>query len=352
MKVFWALVAGLLVAAGVVLALRGGGTEPEESAQIQPLGLTEQLSNSAASGVSAREHADEVEALPELSSPAPASKEEVEASIQVPEAENTRETTPGEQANAEMKPPAPTLDELLSLPAPESRGNGSDSAPEEGPGEVVEQARPAEVQQAADDPQVPTGPGGHHSGHRTPAVNPLAEAPIADGSAEESAEGSAGEDLGPPVVENADGTTLLDQRFTIKGRGTSEDPYQLTWELLISVRDSYQPRIGKDKLPEWTEFMNGKWVKLPGYMLLPVVGDQIDELLLMRNQWDGCCIGVPPTPYDAVEVTLASPPTGLSRWKMNYGSVMGKLRVDPYVRNNWLLGLYVLDEAAVETTGF
>ena len=37
--------------------------------------------------------------------------------------------------------------------------------------------------------------------------------------------------------------------------------------------------------------------------VVAIVGE-VNEALVMLNQWDGCCIGVPPTPYDAVEVRL------------------------------------------------
>ena len=34
------------------------------------------------------------------------------------------------------------------------------------------------------------------------------------------------------------------------------------------------------------------------------MAESADASLMMLNQWDGCCIGVPPTPYDAIEVKL------------------------------------------------
>ncbi|MCA9287277.1 MAG: hypothetical protein KDA05_01755, partial [Phycisphaerales bacterium] len=67
-------------------------------------------------------------------------------------------------------------------------------------------------------------------------------------------------------------------------------------------------------------------------------------------QWDGCCIGVPPTPYDAVEVVLERP-ISLVREQLNYGTITGVLEVDPYLVNNWLVGLYVLKDADVASAG-
>jgi hypothetical protein len=68
----------------------------------------------------------------------------------------------------------------------------------------------------------------------------------------------------------------------------------------------------------------------------------------MQNPWDGCCLGVPPTPYDAIEVKLATmqrmgnSPTG-------YGQVEGVFKVDPYIVSGWLLGLYLIENASFES---
>ena len=35
--------------------------------------------------------------------------------------------------------------------------------------------------------------------------------------------------------------------------------------------------------------------------------DIADELLVMRYEWDGCCIGGPPSAFDSFEVTLVTP---------------------------------------------
>jgi hypothetical protein len=70
------------------------------------------------------------------------------------------------------------------------------------------------------------------------------------------------------------------------------------------------------------------------------------ELIVMLNQWDGCCIGVPPTPYDAIEVKLLEPAKrGGRHASFNFGGVRGTFRVDPYLVENWLVGLYILDGA-------
>jgi hypothetical protein len=73
------------------------------------------------------------------------------------------------------------------------------------------------------------------------------------------------------------------------------------------------------------------------------------ELLVMLNQWDGCCIGVPPTPYDAIEVKLTEPAKrGGKHATFNYGTVEGRLKVEPYLVENWLVGLYLLEDAQLK----
>jgi len=69
----------------------------------------------------------------------------------------------------------------------------------------------------------------------------------------------------------------------------------------------------------------------------------------MLNQWDGCCIGVPPTPYDAIEVTLANPANRTQRFAVE-GRIVGKFTVDPYLVGDWLVGLYLLEDARLDTS--
>ena len=89
-----------------------------------------------------------------------------------------------------------------------------------------------------------------------------------------------------------------------------------------------------------------KVVEVEGYLAFPLMVSETKELLVMLNQWDGCCIGVPPTPYDAIEVKLAEPAKrGGKHASFNFGGVRGTLKVDPYLVENWLVGLYVMDNA-------
>jgi hypothetical protein len=147
-----------------------------------------------------------------------------------------------------------------------------------------------------------------------------------------------------------DGSTLVDDRFVIKGQGTHEKPYEISWEMLVSAQETYQPRLGRKVIPDRLKMLDGKWVRIAGYIAFPLMAQSQDEMLMMLNQWDGCCIGVPPTPYDAIEVKLKAAAKGDDRLRVS-GSVAGILRVDPYLVKDWLVSLYLMDDAELTVEG-
>jgi hypothetical protein len=79
----------------------------------------------------------------------------------------------------------------------------------------------------------------------------------------------------------------------------------------------------------------------------PIMATEPTEMLAMLNQWDGCCIGIPPSPYDAIEVKLKEPASNEERLT-TYGAVEGKLTVEPYLVRDWLVSLYTMDEATMQ----
>ena len=162
-----------------------------------------------------------------------------------------------------------------------------------------------------------------------------------------SASGEAGGNpkLGPMKVEaQPDGSVKVDGRFTVRGKGTPEEPYEIPWSFLTSAQETYQPRLGMKNLPDRLNMVNNKYVTITGYIAFPVLAETQDEMLMMLNQWDGCCIGVPPTPYDAVEVKLSSSATREQRLAID-GTVTGVLKVDPYLVKDWLVSMYVMSDA-------
>lgn len=146
----------------------------------------------------------------------------------------------------------------------------------------------------------------------------------------------------------ADGSLVADGRWTIRGSGIASDPYVVSWDLLSSAMDTYQPRQGLDRIPQRVALLDGAHIRIEGYVAFPLIAQQTKELLCMQNQWDGCCIGVPPSAYDAIEVTLREAMPIGRRHLILFGRLEGVFRVEPYLIDSWLAGLYLLDDAAIE----
>ena len=151
-----------------------------------------------------------------------------------------------------------------------------------------------------------------------------------------------------PKKDAKTGEMLLyaDGKYEIRGLGTPESPYRVSWECLASASESYMPRLQEREVPQRIALLHGKVLEIDGYQAFPLMVSETKELIVMLNQWDGCCIGVPPTPYDAIEVKLLEPAKrGGRHAAFNFGGVRGTFRVDPYLVENWLVGLYILEGA-------
>jgi hypothetical protein len=153
------------------------------------------------------------------------------------------------------------------------------------------------------------------------------------------------------LMRQPDGAILADGKYRIEGDGTRENPYRVGWDLLASANKTFIPRLKEDLMPQRVAMLDGAWVRIDGYFALPLMLQESSEILVMLNQWDGCCIGVPPTPYDAMEVKLVEPVKPNRRHAFNFGTVLGRLRVDPMLVENWLVGLYQLEEATLTQNG-
>lgn len=140
---------------------------------------------------------------------------------------------------------------------------------------------------------------------------------------------------------------IVDGKYIVAGEGTAENPYEVTWDLLVLAAQTYQPRQGRTDIPPQVDAVNGKHIKIAGYFTIPIASDDPKEVLFMLNMWDGCCIGMPPSPYDAIEVRLKEP-MGDGNQFVNYATLTGTLSVDPYVQNGWLLGMYVMTDGKLD----
>ena len=174
-----------------------------------------------------------------------------------------------------------------------------------------------------------------------PAPPPSATEPIAKAAAP----------VRPPsparIERKPDGTIELDGRFMVTGAGTEQDPFVISWPLVFSASETIDAATGARTAPGHIDFLNGQWVQISGYLAPPLWGEQTSELLVMKNRWDGCCIGLPPTPFDCIEASLAVPLRLGAQHTISFGTVRGRLVVEPFKAGAFLLGLYRLQDASI-----
>ena len=152
------------------------------------------------------------------------------------------------------------------------------------------------------------------------------------------------------VVRRIDDRTIeLDGRFRIIGNGGPDDPYRVSWELLTSAAPYIDASKGSLTPPPWVRLLDGTWIEISGYYSTAVRVTMARNLLLTLNRWDGCCIGLPPTPFDALDMTMRQPVSMQGLHLFRFGTFRGRLTVSPFETGGFLLGLYKLDEATFET---
>ena len=147
------------------------------------------------------------------------------------------------------------------------------------------------------------------------------------------------------IDRQPDGTLLLDGRFTLTGSGSEQDPFVIGWPLLFSANETIDAKADRMAVPPRIDFLNGQWVQISGFLAPPLWGVQTKELLVMKNRWDGCCIGLPPTPFDCIEAELATPIKLGAQHTISFGVIRGRLVVSPFKAGGFLIGLYRLELA-------
>jgi hypothetical protein len=329
MKLFWTII-GLLIALAAATLMWPSRRAPDSSTVVEapapiaspsadeepPSPLRSQPAPREATAPSQNADAEPVRTIGDMTAPELADRLRAEAAriAAANSAESAGSPTPAPAPASATAEPPPSLDRLLG----------------------IESSSPASAT-----PVAPPEP---------PAQSPPPSEAPSDAVAPDLAESDAVSEIAPMRSRaGEDGWTILDERFPIRGAGLPDDPYEVSWELLVSASETYQPRLGKTRLPERIAMLNGKFVRVTGYVAFPIMAMEQNELLSMRNMWDGCCIGTPPTPYDAIEVRLQKAATGQDRFTA-FGSIEGLFKVDPYVKGNWLLGLYLMEDAKLTKT--
>jgi outer membrane biosynthesis protein TonB len=320
LRAFWAILGILMLASAVYLLIGRGESQKSTAAPAPPIARADLVAPLIATAAPPAPSIAAQPAAEPARDPMPGGEETIGRTTFFPEPgaaqpAPTPEPQPGEgvappQPTPEAEPPSETPLETPPPPRPEAKPEH----PAEAPAPVIAQ-EPLPVAPA----DVPA-----------PAQPPPAQPAPADNW----------------LVTRDDGTMVADGRYTIRGKGTQQEPYKISWEHLISAEEDYVPREGRAEIPRRIQMLHDKHVEITGYVAFPLLMDEADELLVMLNQWDGCCLGVPPTPYDAVEVRLKNFVTGNARMT-SYGTLRGLMKVEPHLVGEWLVGLYLMEDASL-----
>jgi hypothetical protein len=153
------------------------------------------------------------------------------------------------------------------------------------------------------------------------------------------------------MVERIDHQTVrIDGKYMVRGSGSESDPYQITWELLTSAARTVDASKSIYEVPGRIADLRGAWVQISGYWAPPLQVFQTNEAMFMLNKWDGCCIGLPPTPFDSIEATFTKPFAVQGQHLYRYGTIKGRLEIEPFAAGMFLLGFYRLHDAVMEST--
>ena len=153
------------------------------------------------------------------------------------------------------------------------------------------------------------------------------------------------------TIERIDHQTVrIDGKYLVRGSGSESDPYQITWELLTSAARTVDASKSIYEVPGRLADLRGAWVQISGYWAPPLQVFQTKEAMFMLNKWDGCCIGLQPTPFDSIEATFAKPFAVRGQHLYRYGTIKGRLEIEPFAAGMFLLGFYRLHDAVMEST--
>jgi hypothetical protein len=129
------------------------------------------------------------------------------------------------------------------------------------------------------------------------------------------------------------------------GAGTERQPFRVSWELLGQASGHVRGDGTFDAMPRTLELLGGTWIELSGYYAPAIIAPSTDELVLMLNRWDGCCIGLPPTPYDSALVKTRAPIDFSLQHQIRFGTLRGRLVLEPFALGGLVLGLYRIEDA-------
>lgn len=143
------------------------------------------------------------------------------------------------------------------------------------------------------------------------------------------------------IVEAVEGETPDPERPPDPS-GSIAGIHKIAFQLLEKAKSVSQ---GSDvRVPDDIQALDGRWVTITGNVLIPWVEQKVTQFVLAKNPWDGCCLGIPPGPYDSVSVRLREG----SHLKDRFSAVQtlsGRFRVELERSEGYVTGLYKLVDA-------
>jgi hypothetical protein len=129
------------------------------------------------------------------------------------------------------------------------------------------------------------------------------------------------------------------------GAGTERQPFRVSWDLLGRASGHVRGDGTLDAMPPTLVLLGGTWIELSGYYAPAIIAPSTNELVIMLNRWDGCCIGLPPTPYDSALVKTRAPVDFSLQHQFRFGTIRGRLVLEPFALGGLVLGLYRIEDA-------
>ncbi len=126
--------------------------------------------------------------------------------------------------------------------------------------------------------------------------------------------------------------------------GTLDDPIPIDIDFL----GAWPFEMREDPFPEHVKAIDGRIVRIQGFMLPDVDFQHIREWHLVRSLW-GCCFGAPPRINEIVLVRV--PGEGMD-YTYNTLEVVGRMDVVYEVEDGIVLDLYRIDAERIRELGF
>ena len=101
-------------------------------------------------------------------------------------------------------------------------------------------------------------------------------------------------------------------------------------------------------MPEWLTSLNGRMVRIRGFMYPPFMAEDLDRFVLLRDNLK-CCYGPGAKVYDFIEVHMKAGTTTDYIPLSRPFDVVGRLKIDLQSAGDSIYSLYVLEEASVLT---